>query len=81
MGDVDADDSSLPWFTFNIEVEVGTVEDAEAFADVAEADTFDVDVGHFFFGDADSVVFDLDVQAAIVIGGAQLDFAAVEFGS
>ena len=62
-------------------MEIGAVEDAEALADVAEADAFDVDVGHFLFGDADAVVFDFDVQAAVAIGGAKLDFSAVEFGS
>src|SRR5271165_14042 len=62
-------------------MKVGAVEDAESFADIAEADAFDVDLGHFFFGDADAVVFDFDVQAAVAIGGAELDFAAVEFWS
>jgi len=65
---------------FDLQLKIGAVEDAEAFADVAEADAFDVDVGHFFFGDADTVVLDFDVQAAFDINRAQLDFAAVEFG-
>ena len=37
-------------------------------------------MGHFFFGDADAVVFDFDMQAAIAVGGAQLDLAAFDFG-
>ncbi len=60
-------------------MEVGAIKDAEALADVAEADAFDVDVWHFFFGDAHAVVFDFDVQAAVAICGAELDFAAIEF--
>ena len=76
---VDFDEGALAGAAFDLEVEVGAVEDAEAFADVAEADAFDVDVRHFFFGDADAVVFDFDMEAAVAIGGAELDFAAVEF--
>jgi len=60
-------------------MEVGAVEDAEPFADVAQANSFYIDVGHFFFGDADAVIFDFNVQAAITIGGAELDFSPVEF--
>ena len=62
-------------------MEIGAVKDAEALANVAEADALDVDVRHFFFGDADAVVFDFDVEAAVAIGGAELDFSAVELGS
>jgi len=77
---VDFDERALAGAAFDLEVEIGAVEDAEALADVAEADAFDVDVRHFFFRDADPVVFDFDVEAAVAIGGAELDFSAVEFG-
>jgi hypothetical protein len=78
---VDFDEGALAGAAFDLKVKIGAVEDAEAFADVAEADTFDINVGHFFFGDADAVVFDFDVEAAVAVGGAELDFSAVEFGS
>src|ERR1700730_9073086 len=61
-------------------MEVGAVEGAAAFADVAEANSLYVDVRQFFFGDAYAVVFDFNVQPAVAIGGAQLDFAAFDFG-
>ncbi len=81
FGDIDFDEGALAGAAFDLEMEIGAIEDAEALADVAEADAFDVHVGHFFFGDADAVVFYFDVQAAAAIGGAELNFAAVELGS
>ena len=37
-------------------MEVRTIEDAEAFADIAQADAFDIHMGHLLFGDADAIV-------------------------
>src|ERR1700732_1212796 len=74
FGDVDADGGAVAGAAFDFQVEVGAVQNFEAFADVAEADALDVDVGHFFFGDADAIVFNFDAQAAGTVGGARLGF-------
>src|SRR5579859_898535 len=78
FGDVDADGGSLPFAAFDVQLKIFAVEDAEALADVAEADAFDVDVGHFFFGDADPIVGNFDLQAAVFAGGAEEDAASFE---
>src|SRR5262249_10908834 len=46
FGNFDPDESSLAWAAFDFQAEVCAVQDAEAFAHVAEADAFDIDVGH-----------------------------------
>jgi hypothetical protein len=81
LGDVDFDFGALTFVARDVEVEIGAVENAQALADVAEADPFDVDVGHFFFGDANPVVFDLDVQAAIAVRRSHKDAAAFDLWS
>src|SRR5580704_6801007 len=77
---VNFDERALAGAALDLQMKVGAVEDAEAFADVAQADALDIDVRHFFFGDTHAVVFDFYAQAAVAICGAQLDFSAVELG-
>ena len=80
LGDVDADYGSGAGGAADVEIEIGTVEDAETFADIAEANSFYIDVGHFFFGDANTIVFNFQEQATVTVCGAKLDFSAFEFG-
>ncbi len=70
LGDVDFDFGTLAFVARDVQVEVRAVEHAEALADVAEANAFDVNVWHFFFGDTDAVIFDFDVQPAIAVDGS-----------
>src|SRR5689334_13414701 len=78
--DVDADGGSLPFAAFDVQLKIFAIKDAEPLADVAEADAFDVDVGHFFFGDAYAVVGNLDLQPAVPAGGAEEDAPAFKLG-
>src|SRR5580704_19731951 len=67
---VNFDEGALAGAALDLQMKIGAVEDAEAFADVAQADALDVDVRHFFFGDTHAVVFDFDAQAAVAIRSA-----------
>src|SRR6476646_3669548 len=62
-------------------MKIRAIEHAQALADVAEADTLDVDVGHFLFRDTHAVVLDFDVQPSVAVCCAKLNFAAVELWS
>src|SRR5205085_9306796 len=75
---IDADYCPISWAALNGEMEVGAVQHAEALADVTKADAFDVHMRHLLFGDAHPVIFNLDVQAAITIGGPKLNLAAFQ---
>src|SRR5262245_11660924 len=80
LRDFDADQSSLPRAAFDLQAELGAIENAKTLPDVAEADTFYVDVRHALLGDADAVVFDFDLQAAAALLCVQADAAAFDLG-
>src|SRR5437879_8576138 len=60
LGHLDADQSSLPFVAGNLHLEIGAVEDAQAFMDVADADPVRVHLWQAGFGDADTVVLHFD---------------------
>ncbi len=70
LRDIYADASALPFVAVDVQAEIGAIEDAEALADVAQADAFYIDVGHFLFRDANAIVFNFHVEAAISIESA-----------
>src|SRR5208283_2352229 len=80
LGHVNVDDGSLPLVALDVQAEVVAIEHVKPLAHIAQADAFDIDMGHLFFGNADTVVLDFDVQAPIAVGGAQMDLAALQPG-
>src|SRR6266403_5783480 len=78
--DVNADQRAFAGPALDFQVEIGAVQDVQALAHVAQSDAFDVHMRHFLFGDTHAVVFNFDVQPAVMRGGPQLNFSAAELG-
>src|SRR6516162_6074131 len=76
---VDLDPGSLPLVTVDIQVEVRAIQQAQALANVAQPDSFDIYVRHFFFRDSHAVIFDLDMQPAIAVGSPEINPTAFQF--
>src|SRR6516225_11572050 len=76
---IDLDPGSLPFVTVDIQVEVRAIQHAQAFANVAQPDSFDIYVRHFFFRDSHAVIFDLDMQPAIAVGSPEINPTAFQF--
>ena len=58
-----------------LEDEIRAVEDSQALADIAEANSLHVDVGRFFFGDAHAVIFYFNRKSAAEAMRAYVDSA------
>jgi hypothetical protein len=78
FGDFDVDLGALTFLAADVHFELIAVEQAEAFVDVADADAAAVNFGEALGGDAHSIVFNFDQQAAIDAARANMDLASLQ---
>src|SRR5580704_10038200 len=69
---------ALAFLAADVHFKLVAVEQAEAFVNIADADSAAVNFSEALGGDAQAVVFDFNEQAALDATGAEVDFAAFE---
>src|SRR5439155_10703814 len=78
LWNLNSNDRSLARPALDVQMKIGSVQHAQPLAHVAQPDTLDVHVRHFFFRNTDTVIFNLDAQPPISVGLSQFDFSASE---
>jgi hypothetical protein len=78
FGDFDVNLGALTLLAADVHFELIAVEQAQAFVDVADADSSSVNFREALGGDAHSVIFNFDKQAAIHAASANVDFSSLQ---
>src|SRR5258708_3460137 len=76
LRNLDADYRTLSGLAVDVQLKVCSVQHAQTLAYIAQPDAFDVDVRQLLFGDADTIVGNLDEQPSVAVRCSQLDFSA-----
>src|SRR5437588_11297267 len=79
LRDFDANHSTFARPAPDVELKTRSIENPQALAHVAQANSFHVNVRQLFLGNPHAVVLNLDAEAAVAADRPQFDFAAAEF--
>ena len=79
FGHVNANARAFAFAAANIHGEIGAVKNFQALVNVADANSLHVNLRHAHFGNSHAVIFNFNLQAAVIERGADADVSAFQF--